>query len=63
MLTDGLIVGIPDADVEGEPVLPEGVELVGQLLPGLGHRLQVPKELQEVGLTLQHLAHAITYKI
>ena len=51
----GLVVGVLHPDVEGEAVLPEGMELVEQLVPGLGHGEQVAAELEVVGLALQHL--------
>jgi hypothetical protein len=39
----------------GSATLPESVELVAELISGLGDRQQVAEELQVVRLTLQHL--------
>ena len=50
-----LVVWILDSTVEGKTVLSEGVELVTELVSGLGHGEQVPEELQVMSFPLEDL--------
>ena len=51
--SNSLIVRILDPDVEWKTVLPEGMELVEQLIPRLGDGEQVAKELKVVSLAFK----------